>query len=165
MKVAAITLAGFALATSSSTGVKTLDPHTRDPHHKIQSRFCTRSVCWTAERWAKRSLAQYRKRRHAERTVSILQNRMRTMHKTRTLASASTSSDWRSRQIAAAEVIGRESSGDPWPNCPDPFDGQGSWDDTVGCENCGSWFDSPVYFRCGLQFDPAWESRFGRLCP
>jgi hypothetical protein len=73
--------------------------------------------------------------------------------------------DWRARQIAAAEVIGRESTGDPWPNCPDPFDGGGSWDDTVQCENGGNWLDTPGYFRCGLQFDPAWEERFGRLCP
>jgi hypothetical protein len=73
--------------------------------------------------------------------------------------------DWRARQIAAAEAIGRESAGDPWPNCPDPFDGGGSWDDTVRCENGGSWLDTPGYFRCGLQFLPAWEQRFGRLCP
>jgi hypothetical protein len=73
--------------------------------------------------------------------------------------------DWRARQIAAAEVIGRESTGDPWPNCPDPFDGGGSWDDTVQCENGGSWLDTPGFYRCGLQFDPMWERRFGRLCP
>jgi hypothetical protein len=73
--------------------------------------------------------------------------------------------DWVARQIAAATVIGRESGGDPWPNCPDPFDGGGSWWDTVQCENGGSWLDSPGYFRCGLQFDPGWERRFGRLCP
>jgi hypothetical protein len=74
--------------------------------------------------------------------------------------------DWRSRQIAAAEVIARESGGDPWPNCADPYDGSGaSWDDTVQCENTGNWLDSPGYYRCGLQFDPMWERRFGRLCP
>lgn len=73
---------------------------------------------------------------------------------------------WRARQIAAAEVLGRESGGDPWPNCPDPYDGSGAgWDDTVQCENSGNWLDSPGFYRCGLQFDPAWESRFGRLCP
>lgn len=74
--------------------------------------------------------------------------------------------DWRSRQIAAAETIARESAVDPWPNCPDPYDGSGaSWDDTVRCENNGNWLDSPGYYRCGLQFDPMWEARFGRLCP
>lgn len=72
---------------------------------------------------------------------------------------------WASKQIAAATVIARESGGDPWPMCPDPFDGGGSWYDTVACENSGSWYDSPGYYRCGLQFDPSWESRFGRLCP
>lgn len=72
---------------------------------------------------------------------------------------------WVARQIAAATVIGRESGGDPWPNCPDPFDGGGSWWDTVQCENGGSWMDSPGYYRCGLQFEPGWERRFGRLCP
>jgi hypothetical protein len=76
------------------------------------------------------------------------------------------STDWRAKQIAAAETIARESSGDPWPSCPDPYDGSGgSWDDTVRCENGGSWLDSPGWYRCGLQFDPAWETRFGRLCP
>lgn len=73
--------------------------------------------------------------------------------------------DWVALQIAAANVIGRESAGDPWPNCPDPFDGGGSWSDTVACENNGNWMDSPGYYRCGLQFDPSWENRFGRLCP
>lgn len=72
---------------------------------------------------------------------------------------------WVNRQIAAANVIGRESPGDPWPNCPDPFDGGGSWWATVRCENGGSWYDSPGFYRCGLQFDPSWERRFGRLCP
>lgn len=43
-------------------------------------------------------------------------------------------------QIRAAEIIGSQSSGDPWPSCPDPYDGSGaSWDDTVACENGGSW--------------------------
>lgn len=76
-----------------------------------------------------------------------------------------TLSYWIGRQIYAATVIGRESAGDPWPNCPDPFDGGGSWDATVACENGGDWLDSPGYFRCGLQFEPMWERRFGRLCP
>jgi hypothetical protein len=62
-------------------------------------------------------------------------------------------------------VIARESGGDPWPMCPDPFDGGGSWNDTVACENSGNWYDSAGYYRCGLQFDPIWERRFGRLCP
>lgn len=69
------------------------------------------------------------------------------------------------KQIWAGNILGRESSGDPWPNCPDPYDGGGSWQDTVNCENGGSWLDSPGYYRCGLQFDPGWEIRFGRLCP
>jgi hypothetical protein len=73
---------------------------------------------------------------------------------------------WRARQIAAAETIAQESGGDPWPNCPDPYDGSGAtWDMTVACENSGDWLDSPGYYRCGLQFDPMWERRFGRLCP
>jgi len=72
---------------------------------------------------------------------------------------------WAAKQISAAEVLGRESSGDPWPNCPDPYDGRGSWYDTLACENSGSWYDSAGYYRCGLQFDPMWERRFGKLCP
>lgn len=72
---------------------------------------------------------------------------------------------WINRQIAIATKIGSESGGDPWPNCPDPFDGGGSWQATVNCENNGNWYDSPGYFRCGLQFDPGWENKYGRLCP
>lgn len=74
--------------------------------------------------------------------------------------------DWRAKQIAAAETIAREAASDPWPNCSDPvWDGASSWDVTVACENSGDWLDSPGYYRCGLQFDPMWETRFGRLCP
>ena len=70
------------------------------------------------------------------------------------------------KQIWAGNILGRESAGDPWPNCPDPYDGGGySWTDTVNCENGGNWLDSPGFYRCGLQFHPNWETRFGRLCP
>lgn len=72
---------------------------------------------------------------------------------------------WAARQIAAAEAIARSSGGDPWPNCPDPYDGGGSWQATVDCENGGNWLDSPGFYRCGLQFDPHWETVYGRLCP
>lgn len=73
--------------------------------------------------------------------------------------------DWVARQIAAANWIGAHSARDPWPECPDPFDGGGSWQDTVNCENTGNWYDSPGPYRCGLQFDPMWERKFGKLCP
>jgi|SRR5688572_26321721 len=44
-------------------------------------------------------------------------------------------------QIKAAEIIGSQSAGDPWPNCPDPYDGSGaSWEDTADCESDG-WDD------------------------
>jgi hypothetical protein len=72
---------------------------------------------------------------------------------------------WIGRQIWAANQIGASSGGDPWPNCPDPFDGGGSWQATVNCENSGNWYDSAGYYRCGLQFDPMWERKYGRLCP
>ena len=69
-------------------------------------------------------------------------------------------------QIRAGNILGSESAGDPWPNCPDPYDGSGSsWQGTVACENGGQWTDTPGFYRCGLQFHPAWENRFGRLCP
>ncbi len=62
------------------------------------------------------------------------------------------------RMIAAGEQVKRESAGsDPWPNCPDPYDGSGgSWQDTKGCESSGySWFEDPPGFYCGpLQIDP-----------
>lgn len=86
-----------------------------------------------------------------------------------TAAVAPPATDWVAKQIAAAEVLGREGDAagtDPWPNCPDPYDhGGASWQDTVNCENGGDWMDSPGYYRCGLQFAPQWEARFGRLCP
>jgi hypothetical protein len=75
--------------------------------------------------------------------------------------------DWAAVQMHYGRLLAQASSGDPWPNCPDPHDGSGaSWYDTVQCENGGSWFDSPGYYRCGLQFDPMWERHYGRrFCP
>lgn len=73
---------------------------------------------------------------------------------------------WISKQIRVANSIAQSASSDPWPNCPDPvFNGARSWQDTVDCENGGNWYDSPGYYRCGLQFDPSWETKYGRLCP
>lgn len=71
---------------------------------------------------------------------------------------------WIAKQIRVANIIGA-GPGDPWPHCPDPFDGGGSWQRTVNCENSGNWYDSPGYYRCGLQFDPMWERKYGQLCP
>jgi hypothetical protein len=84
--------------------------------------------------------------------------------------------DWATVQIRYATLIAEASGGDPWPNCPDPYDGSGAawWNPnypadkgtTLGCENGGSWYDSPGYYRCGLQFDPGWEYKYGRkFCP
>jgi hypothetical protein len=75
--------------------------------------------------------------------------------------------EWVAVQIRYATLIAEGASGDPWPNCADPFDGSGaSWSDTVACENGGDWLDSPGYYRCGLQFDPMWERHYGRrFCP
>lgn len=73
---------------------------------------------------------------------------------------------WASVQIHYATLIAQSAGKDPWPNCPDPYFGGGSWYDTVACENRGSWLDSPGYYRCGLQFDPGWELYYGRkFCP
>jgi hypothetical protein len=98
------------------------------------------------------------------RPASILKERNR---RDRARAAKSRCVPWYiTAQIRAAVVIGRESRGDPWPSCPDPYDGGGySWTDTVACENGGNWRDSPGFYRCGLQFHPNWERRFGRLCP
>jgi hypothetical protein len=142
---------------------------------------CERGVCWPAGRWSGRSWhwhvrylgaeqgrrAERRARLEAEQQLAQARRRLRAVrHDLRRLQARRAEPDWRARQIAAAEVIGRESAGDPWPNCPDPYDGSGaSWDDTANCENGGRWHDSPGYYRCGLQFDPDWETRFGRLCP
>jgi hypothetical protein len=101
----------------------------------------------------------------AEARANLAEERSRIRH-VQAVDWAPTVDAWRARQIAAATTIAQESSGDPWPSCPDPYDGSGaSWDDTVNCENSGDWLDSPGYYRCGLQFDPMWERRFGRLCP
>ncbi len=79
----------------------------------------------------------------------------------------------RARNIAAASAIfyeGHGGRGDPWPNCPDPFDGSGSWDDTKACESGrGSWdYDPPGYYCGPLQLDPRiWAriiARFGIRC-
>lgn len=64
--------------------------------------------------------------------------------------------------IAAAISIHQSQCGgirgycDPWPNCPDPYDGRGSWQDTKNCESPGmSWFVDPPGYYCGpLQMDP-----------
>jgi hypothetical protein len=73
---------------------------------------------------------------------------------------------WPEIQMHYASLIAQSSGGDPWPNCPDPYDGRGSWSDTVNCENQGNWYDSPGYYRCGLQFDPGWEVKYHRkFCP
>lgn len=77
-----------------------------------------------------------------------------------------TVSYWAGIQIHYATLIGRGATLDPWPSCPDPIFGGGSWYDTVNCENSGNWYDSPGYYRCGLQFDPGWETHYGRkFCP
>lgn len=98
------------------------------------------------------------------RAINRLRSELRDASK-RTLSSVTSTGYWVARQISVANIIGAQSAGDPWPNCPDPFDGQGSWQDTVDCENNGSWLDSPGFYRCGLQFDPMWERRYGQLCP
>lgn len=73
--------------------------------------------------------------------------------------------------IAVAEYIARHSGGDPWPNCPDPYDAGGySWQDTKNCESRGySWSVDPPGYYCGpLQVDPrlwAWPLRhYGVRC-
>ena len=112
------------------------------------------------ERWdhANRHIVKLKaKLRHANQRIRILRRRLH--------PPAPKTAWYVTKQIWAANILGRESAGDPWPNCPDPYDGGGSWQDTVNCENGGSWLDSPGYYRCGLQFDPGWERRFGRLCP
>jgi hypothetical protein len=76
----------------------------------------------------------------------------------------------RGRWIAAAEYLSSISAGDPWPNCPDPHDGTGSWDDTKACEAPGySWSACATssMFVGPLQFHPMWRSlwqRFGIRC-
>lgn len=132
------------------------------------------AVAVAAASQPKRYPVDWRKRYHLEH--AHVQRLLRQLEHARRVQAAggrspatpdpSASVDWRARQIAAAEVIGREAGSDPWPNCPDPiWNGAPSWDVTVQCENSGNWLDSPGYYRCGLQFDPMWEVRFGRLCP
>jgi hypothetical protein len=60
------------------------------------------------------------------------------------------------RMVAAAEQVAAESAGDPWPNCPDPHDGSGSWQATKNCESPGyGWGEDPPGYYCGpLQLDP-----------
>ena len=63
------------------------------------------------------------------------------------------------RMVSAAEQVNAESdpAKDPWPNCPDPYDGTGSsWHDTKACESPGyGWGEDPPGWYCGpLQIDP-----------
>ena len=81
---------------------------------------------------------------------------------------------WRNAQIRLAEKIAPFHK-DAWPNCPDPYAGGGSWDDTARCEARGTFesigvkawsVDPPGKYRCALQFDPSWERRYNvRVCP
>jgi len=109
--------------------------------------------------------AQKRLRLLGARERRIVKLLMRLHRKSQPHHSSSKTPWYVSKQIRVANIIGAQSAGDPWPNCPDPFDGGGSWYATVGCENGGSWLDSPGYYRCGLQFDPMWERKYGKLCP
>jgi hypothetical protein len=127
-------------------------------HAAGTTRLCERLKEHNAEcRWHRRAVIW----------LSRELNQTRAAMASRARAVSSSIGYWISRQISAAERIAEVSGGDPWPNCPDPYDGSGaSWYDTVRCENSGSWMDSPGYYRCGIQADPAWERRFGYLfCP
>lgn len=92
---------------------------------------------WVHERWAGRHAACVRYvRAQADRLANVV-----------------------ARMIAAAEQVKRESGrgSDPWPNCPDPYDGRGhSWQDTKDCESPGHpWHVDPPGYYCGpLQLDP-----------
>jgi hypothetical protein len=55
-------------------------------------------------------------------------------------AAHTSEADARRRNIGAATQVYHEQGCtgrrcDPWPNCPDPFDGRGSWDDLKRCES------------------------------
>lgn len=90
---------------------------------------------------------------------------------------------WRLAQIWLAQKIAPFHS-DAWPNCPDPYAGDGGWDDTAHCEARGTFesigvmawaVDPPGGYRCALQFAHHWERayaaelqrRFGvrKVCP
>jgi hypothetical protein len=82
---------------------------------------------------------------------------------------------WRNAQIRLANKIAPLHEKDAWPNCPDPYFGGGSWDDTMHCEAKGTFqsigvrawsVDPPGYYRCALQFDPSWERKYNvKVCP
>lgn len=128
----------------------------------VPARYRSHSAAY----WAWRFRGRTRQLQIARHRISHLKQQLRSRHATRTLQSSPAGglSYWIGRQIWAANQIGGHGT-DPWPNCPDPFDGGGSWQDTVNCENGGNWYDSPGFYRCGLQFDPMWERKYGRLCP
>lgn len=95
----------------------------------------------------------------------------RELNETRDAMERAKASRWIANMIAAAEYVANHSSGDPWPNCPDPGDGGGySWYDTKNCESGGySWYVDPPGYYCGpFQMDPyTWRvpiARYGVPC-
>lgn len=156
-------------ATHAAPRIPATYPPTRHVVDGPRLVFCVRGACGGPETWAQRSLRHARALADLRARLAELRQRVRHLAVHTDAAPPVATDDWRARQIAAAEKIGAAADAagtDPWPNCPDPYDHTGaSWDDTVQCENSGNWLDSPGYFRCGLQFEPRWETVYGRLCP
>lgn len=163
--VIVVSLLGLILTSQAGAAPKYL-PHGAHLSVKQKVAYFERSVHkdQTAIRWlvnhhVKKNLAW-------RRTALRWQTKMLKLYRAQLAPPAPPVGYWVSRQIAIATKIALGSSKDPWPHCPDPYDGSGSsWYDTVQCENGGNWYDSPGYYRCGLQFDPGWETKYGRLCP
>jgi hypothetical protein len=122
---------------------------------------------WEYMRGIRREIAAENRIRRLERKVRWLERQLADARAPRSTESV----DWVGRNIAAAEYVAAHSSGDPWPNCPDPHDGSGSsWHDTKDCESGGyGWHEDPPGYYCGpLQLDPhIWRvpiARYGVPC-
>ncbi len=168
-RIALLALAAAALAAPAPASAH-FSPPAPKPWHAMTSR---QKGQWLLKlkahaRWGARHAATRASRRDHRRQLGQVRGWLRKLH-ARQVRPEPHWSFWRVAQIWLAEKIADGSSGDPWPSCPDPRAGGGSWDDTARCEARGTFesigdaawgVDPPGFYRCALQFAPSWEPKY-----